>query len=130
MTISHYTEHRDSEHGRNRVTFDLSRAQVVLSLLGLLGGMAVSAATGVLATAHAVVPPIAASAMRPDLDRLAAADARLEATITKVERDGTQRDEQNTTALRQQMSDLQAQLRETARVTSDLLLQLARERRR
>ena len=130
MPISHYTEHRDATHGRNRVVIDISRARAWLGAVAALVAIAGSAATGVLATAHAVVPPIAAAAVRPDIDRLAVVDARLEATIVKVERDGAARDAENMQALRQQMADLQTQLRETARVTSDLLLQLARERRR
>lgn len=130
MTISHYTEHHDAQHGRNRMTFDLSRAQVWLGVISALVLIAGSAATGVLATAHAVVPPIATAAVQPAIDRLAITDARLEAAIGKVERDGAARDAENMQALRQQMADLQTQLRETARVTSDLLLQLARERRR
>jgi hypothetical protein len=70
----------------------MSRAQVWLSVIGLLGGFMVSAATGVIATAHIVVPPIAYATVRSDLDRLALADARLEGTLTKVERDGVVRD--------------------------------------
>ncbi len=130
MTISHYTEHRDAQHGRNRVTFDVSRARLWLVSIAALLAIAGSAATGVLATAHAIVPPIAQAAVRPDIERLVSVDARLEATIGKVEKDGIQRDAENMQALRQQMTDLQTQLRETARVTSDLLLQLARDRRR
>ncbi len=125
MTISTFTEHKDDVHGRGHVLFDMSRAQVWLSVIGLLGGFMVSAATGVIATAHIVVPPIAYATVRSDLDRLALADARLEGTLTKVERDGIVRDSENMTALRQQMTDLQGQLRETARVTNQLLLQLA-----
>ena len=130
MTISHYTAHSDATHGRNHVTIDLSRAQVWLGVIGALILIAASAASGVMATAHVVVPPIAVAAVQPAIDRLAAADARLETNAMKIEREGMQRDVDNTAALRQQMADLQTQLRETARVTSDLLLQLARERRR
>lgn len=130
MTISHYTEHRDGVHGRNRVVIDISRARAWLGAVAALVAIAGSAATGVLATAHAVVPPIATAAVRPEIDRLAVVDSRLEAMISKVERDGAARDAENMQALRQQMTDLQTQLRETTRVTSDLLLQLARERRR
>jgi uncharacterized lipoprotein YajG len=130
MTISTFREHHDDVHGRGHVLFELSRVQVWLSVLGLLGGFAVSAATGVVATAHVVVPPIAQVSIKPDLDRLAATDARLEASIAKVERDDTVRAADNTRALREQMSELQQQLRETERVTNELLLQLANRRGR
>ncbi len=130
MTISHYTEHHDAAHGRNRVTFDLTRVQLWLAVISALILIAASAASGVLATAHVVVPPIAMEAIRPALERLAAEDARDAAAIAKVEHDGTVRDAENVQALRQSMGELQAQLRETARVTNELLLQLARDRRR
>jgi uncharacterized lipoprotein YajG len=130
MTISTFREHHDDIHGRGRVLFELSRVQVWLSVLGLLGGFVVSAATGVVATAHVVVPPIAQMSLKPELDRLVATDIRLEASIAKVERDDAARTADNTRALREQMDELQQQLRETSRVTNELLLQLAQERRR
>ena len=126
MTVQTYKEHHDNVHGRRRVLFDVARWQVWLSVLGLLGGMVVSAAAGVLATAHAVVPPIAAEALRPELDRLAITDARIEASINKVERDGQNRDSENMQALRQQMADLQTQLHQATEAMTALLLKLAK----
>jgi hypothetical protein len=125
MTISTFNEHNDNVHGKGHVLFDMSRMQVWLSIIGLLGGFAISAATGVLATARLVVPPLAIATLRPDLDRLALADAKLEAKITTVQGDVYARESENTTVLRQQMADLQGQLRESSRVTNELLLKLA-----
>jgi uncharacterized lipoprotein YajG len=129
MTISHYRAERDSERGR-RITIDLSRTQVVLGIVLALIAIAGSAATGVLATAHAVVPPIAIEAIKPALDRLAAEDLRNDQAIAKVERDGAVRDADNMQAMRQQMAELQTQLRETSRVMSEFLLSFARSNRR
>jgi uncharacterized lipoprotein YajG len=109
---------------------DLERAHVFLGVCGLLLGFFASAASGVLATANHVVPPIAQIALKPTVDRLEAADIRLEATIAKVERDGEVRDQQNMADLREQMRSLEGQLREASRVTSEFLLQMARERQR
>ena len=129
MTVSTYRDDRGSGR-QQRVVLDVARARIWvafgLAVLAFFG----SAASGVLATANHVVPPIALASLKPALDQLVAADLRLETKIDKVERDGAVRDEANVQALRQQMAELQTQLRETSRVTNELLLQLARSGRR
>jgi uncharacterized lipoprotein YajG len=129
MTISTYRDERNAST-QHRIVLDISRAQVWAYTLAALAAFFTSAAAGVMATAHQVVPPIAQATLKPDLDRLVAADARLDAAIAKVERDDAVRAADNTRALREQMSELQQQLRETSRVTNELLLQLVNGRGR
>ena len=130
MKVSPYHEERDMGQGPKRIVIDLARAHVIFAMIALLLGFFTSAASGVLATANHVVPPIAQQALQPAVARLEAADIRLEASIAKVERDGEVRDQQNMSDLKDQMRALQEQLRESTRVTSEFLLQMARERQR
>ena len=126
MTISSFQDDRSGAHrGARRTIIEMSRANLWLSILGLLGGFAVSAATGVIATAHIVVPPIVTETMRGEVDRLAATDARLEKAIENVDRTAASARQENSVLIRSQMSDLQDQLRESTRVTHELLLQLS-----
>jgi len=117
--VARYTAQCEGGRPESRLVFDIKIVWVVFSAVALLVGMFLSAATGVYATAHKIVPPIAQETVQPFIDKLALEHNQLR-------REMQHSDEQNLGAVRSDIVQLREDLRETRKVVADLQTALIR----
>ncbi len=116
--IGTYHEEREGGRSEPRMLIDVRRFHVWIALIATLLGMFISAATGLWAAAHKVVPPIAREAVAPEIAAIRSEHAELRKELQEADRT-------NLKDVRDEMAALSRRLDTANTNMTNLLLQLA-----
>lgn len=116
--IAKYSAERDSGKHEARVLIDVRSLHIWFSVVATILGIFISAAGGLWAAAHKVVPPIALEAVKPELEKIREEHKEMRSELQRA-------DQTNLQEVRQEMRDLRQSLENADGTMKQLLLQLA-----